>query len=119
MATWKTSAFVVGWSLAIGSLLNPSAARADTVAYLVNVTVRPGYQFPNADAALSYGHALCDKVATGEGYADLTADVQRDFSTSDYYQAAYLINQAGNELCPDEIFKLRNSAANYTLPPGN
>jgi hypothetical protein len=27
-------------------------ARADVVAYLVNVHMRPGYNFPNADAAL-------------------------------------------------------------------
>ena len=31
-------------------------AGADTVAYLVNVHVRPGYNFPNADAAIGYGN---------------------------------------------------------------
>ncbi|AMC86150.1 membrane protein [Mycobacterium tuberculosis] len=41
----------------------PPHARADVVAYLVNVTVRPGYNFANADAALSYGHGLCEKVS--------------------------------------------------------
>lgn len=35
----------------------PPHARADVVAYLVNVTVRPGYNFANADAALSYDMA--------------------------------------------------------------
>jgi hypothetical protein len=35
-----------------GTLCVPSA-NADAVAYLVNVTVRPGYHFANADAALA------------------------------------------------------------------
>jgi len=43
------------------------AVRADVVAYLVNVTVRPGYDFPNASAAVSYGYGVCDKVSGGEG----------------------------------------------------
>jgi hypothetical protein len=28
---------------------------ADVVAYLVNVHARPGYNFPNAEAAIGYG----------------------------------------------------------------
>jgi len=32
-----------------------SAPRPTKVAYLVNVTVRPGYNFANADAAIAYG----------------------------------------------------------------
>jgi Protein of unknown function (DUF732) len=102
--------------LALGAFSTP-AASADAVAYLVNVTVRPGYNFPNADAALAYGHGICDKVAHGESYADLVGDVQADFATSDYYQGAYLINQAVNELCPALIWQLRNSAAHYRPPP--
>ena len=35
----------------------------------------------------------------------------------DDYQAAYLINQAVNELCPALIWQLRNSAAHYTGGP--
>ena len=31
--------------------------------------------------------------------------------TVDYYQGAYLINQAVNELCPAQIWQLRQSAA--------
>lgn len=91
-------------------------AHADQVAYLVNVTVRPGYNFPNADAALGYGYSVCDRVGAKVGYPQLVADVQRDFATSDYYQGAYLINQAVNELCPAQIWQLRQSAAGYTLP---
>jgi Protein of unknown function (DUF732) len=88
-------------------------ARADAVAYLVNVTVRPGYNFPNADAALAYGHGICDKVAAARTYAQLTEDVKADFATTDEFQASYLISQAVNELCPALIWQLRNSAANY------
>jgi hypothetical protein len=93
-------------------------ARADVVAYLVNVKVRPGYDFPNADAALSYGYGICDNVSGGRGYAQIMGDVKADFSTSDEYQASYLISQAVNELCHAQIPRLRNSAAHYQPPPG-
>lgn len=63
----------------------PPHARADVVAYLVNVTVRPGYNFANADAALSYGHGLCEKVSRGRPYAQIIADVKADFDTRDQY----------------------------------
>lgn len=35
-------------------------SHADAVAYLVNVTVRPGYNFANADQAIAYGQGICD-----------------------------------------------------------
>lgn len=89
------------------------SARADVVAYLVNVTVRPGYNFANADDALAYGHGICGKVAQNRSYADLVGDVKADFNAADDYQGAYLINQAVNELCPALIWQLRNSAAGY------
>jgi hypothetical protein len=92
-------------------------ARADVVAYLVNVHVRPGYNFPNADAALGYGYSICDKVSAGRAYAQLMGEVKADFATSDEYQASYLIDQAVNELCPAQIWQLRNSAAHYRPPP--
>jgi hypothetical protein len=63
-----------GVFLALAALFGVAAvaispcARADTVAYLVNVHVRPGYNFPDADAALSYGYGICDKVAAGRGF---------------------------------------------------
>jgi hypothetical protein len=97
------------------------AVRADAVAYLVNVTVRPGYNFANADEALSYGHGICDKVSQGRTYAQVMGDVKADFATSDEYQASYLITQAVNELCPALIWQLRNSAAHYRppQPPGD
>lgn len=94
---------------------------ADAVAYLVNVTVRPGYNFPSADAALAYGNGICEQVRrTGPssgGYSAVVGQVKDDFATDDDYQAAYLINQAVNELCPALIWQLRNSAAHYTGGP--
>ncbi|MGB5112562.1 MAG: DUF732 domain-containing protein [Mycobacterium sp.] len=89
-------------------------AQADVVAYLVNVHVRPGYNFPNGDVAIAYGQTICDRVAAKMPYAQLVDQLKGDFHTSDYYQAAYLINQAINELCPAQIWQLRESAAGYT-----
>ena len=102
--------------LSAAALISPPAAHADQVAYLVNVHVRPGYNFPNAEAALGYGYSICDRVAAQMGYAQLVDQVKADFHTTDYYQGAYLINQAVNELCPAQIWQLRQSAAGYTLP---
>jgi hypothetical protein len=99
----------------VATLVAPSA-NADVVAYLVNVHVRPGYNFPNADAAIGYGDSICDRVAAKMSYAQLVDQVKADFNTADYYQGAYLINQAVNELCPAQIWQLRQSAAGYTLP---
>jgi hypothetical protein len=88
-------------------------ARADEVAYLVNVTVRPGYAFPGPEAALAYGHGVCDKIDRSEPYGQLIIEIDADFGTSNAYQAAYLVNQAANELCPASIWRLRQSAAGY------
>ena len=110
-----------GWAglFGIATLTSAPGVRADVVAYLLNVTVRPGYNFANADAALSYGHGICDKVSQGRSYAQVMGDVKGDFNTSDEFQASYLISQAVNELCPALIWQLRNSAANYRPPlPG-
>lgn len=89
-------------------------ANADAVAYLVNVHVRPGYNFPNADAAIGYGNSICARVESKMSYTELVNQVKADFHTTDYYQAGYLINQAVNELCPAQIWQLRQSAAGYT-----
>jgi len=94
------------------------SARADVVAYLVNVTVRPGYNFANADEAIRYGQSICDKVAQGRAFAAVISNVTADFRTTDEYQASYLISQAVNELCPAMIWQLRNSAAHYRPAAG-
>jgi hypothetical protein len=101
--------------VSVGLAVAPSA-QADQVAYLVNVHVRPGYNFPNAETALGYGYSVCDRVAAKMSYAQLVDEVKANFNTADYYQGAYLINQAVNELCPAQIWQLRQSAAGYTVP---
>jgi hypothetical protein len=93
-------------------------AQADPVGYLVNVTVRPGYNFPNAETALGYGNGICEKVRAGRSYAEIAGEIKADFSTDDEYQATYLISQAVQELCAALTWQLRNSAAGYRPPPG-
>jgi Protein of unknown function (DUF732) len=100
----------------IATLPSAPCVRADVVAYLLNETVRPGYNFANADAALSYGHGICDKVSQGCTYAEVMGDVKADCNTSDEYQASCLISQAVNELCPALIWQSQNSAAGYRPP---
>ena len=101
-----------------GALLaGAPTASADAVAYLVNVTVRPVYHFANADQALAYGQGICDKIAHGRRYGHLIDDVKADFNTDDDYQASYLIAQSANELCPAQIWQLRNLAAGYVAAP--
>ena len=100
----------------VGAVAAAPSGNADAVAYLVNVTVRPGYDFANAADALAYGQGICDGVASRRGYADLMSDVKSDLDTADDYQASYLISQSVNELCPSLIWQLRNSAAHYRPP---
>src|SRR5882757_3539268 len=105
----------MGLVVIAGVLVAPQA-RADEVAYLINVTVRPGYHFANADDALGYGRGVCDKIAHDRPYGLLIGDLKADFATADDYQASYLITQAANELCPSMIWQLRRSAADYQAP---
>lgn len=93
-----------------------SPVHADAVAYLLNVTVRPGYNFANSDAAIAYGNGVCAKIAAGSSYGQIMGDVKADFANPDEYQASYLISQAANELCPALIWQLRKSAAHYRPP---
>jgi hypothetical protein len=79
--------------------------------------VRPGYNFSNAQAALDYGYGLCDRIRDGQRYPQLTRRIESDFNTSDDYQASYLISQAAQELCPDMIWQLKQSAGGYHPPP--
>ncbi len=102
--------------LIVAPFVGGPSARGDVVAYLVNVTVRPGYNFANAQEALAYGQGVCDKIAQGRTYAQVMADIKTDFATSDEYQASYLVTQAVNELCPALIWQLRISAADYQPP---
>lgn len=116
-ATHFAMLIVAATAAAITALATGAPAGADSVAYLVNVTVRPGYNFSNADSALSYGYGVCNRVVAGQSYASLIHHVAADFGTSDDYQAAYLVNQAVNELCPQSIWQLRRSAAGFRTAP--
>jgi hypothetical protein len=97
-------------------LVTAQPAHADNIGYLINVTVRPGYNFPNADAALSYGYGVCDQINSGVSYGQLVKNIKSDFSTGDEFQASYLISQSADELCPAAIWQLRQSAAGYVPP---
>jgi hypothetical protein len=99
-----------------GSIAVARQANADELGYLVNITVRPGYNFPNAGAAVAYGYSVCDRIQQGMGYGPLLAGIMTDLSITDEYQAAYLVNQAAEMLCPTGIWQLRQSAANYVGP---
>lgn len=101
-----------GLGLVASTVVAPYAG-ADDFVYLVNVTMRPGYNFPGPDEALAYGHGVCAKVSAGSAYGQIVGDIERDFATNDEFQASYLVTQAVNELCPELITQLRNSAAGY------
>ena len=98
---------------AAGLLAGAQHAQADDIGYLINVTVRPGYNFPNADAALAYGNGVCDQINSGVSYGQLVRTIKADFNTDDEFQASYLISQSAQELCPAAIWQLRQSAAGY------
>lgn len=104
-------------AVAIGGATPSSVPRAHAapdpqVEYLYDVAVRRQYDFPNNDA-LGYGHGICDKISSGEGYAQVMDEVQRDITPNDEFAANYLVSYAVNLLCPAQIWQLRNSAAHY------
>jgi hypothetical protein len=100
-------------ALLASSVATAPASQADETAYLLNVTVRPGYNFANSQAALDYGYGLCDRMRAGEGFPQLMSLIKSDYNTSDEYQADYLLIQTSQELCPAMIWQLRRSAAGY------
>ena len=99
---------------AAASISLAPAAHADAVAFIVNVTMRPGYNFPNADAAIAYGNGICDKIRAGEPFIQLVRETKADFDSSDDWQGIYIIGQAAQELCPGLIWQLRKSAEGFT-----
>ncbi|NTY61902.1 DUF732 domain-containing protein [Mycolicibacterium sphagni] len=116
MPSSKTRLLIAGTLAALGTagvLTTAQPAHADNIGYLINVTVRPGYSFPNADAALAYGNGVCDQINSGVSYGQLVKNIKADFSTNDEFQASYLISQSAQELCPAAIWQLRQSAAGY------
>ncbi|CDO90375.1 hypothetical protein AWC29_25970 [Mycobacterium triplex] len=93
------------------------AKPAPEVEYMYNVAVRRHYNFPNNDA-IGYGYGICNKVTTGEGYAQVMGDVKNDVTPNDEFAANYLVSYAVDLLCPAQIPQLRNSAQGYRPPPG-
>ncbi|MDQ2636449.1 MAG: DUF732 domain-containing protein, partial [Actinomycetota bacterium] len=81
----KLAGAAIATAGAAAAMVVAPAANADVVAYLVNVHVRPGYNFPNADAAIGYGNTICDRVAAKMSYGELVDQVKADFHTADYY----------------------------------
>lgn len=100
----------------LASVTLAPAAQADQLGYLINVTVRPVYHFANADAALGYGYSMCDRLAAGEGYPQLAESIRRDFDTRDEFSVSYLLSQSTQELCPAQIWQLRQTAGGYRAP---
>lgn len=113
MARMKSIAAALCVGGALGALGFAPAAHADQIGYLINVTVRPTYQFPNAQAALDYGYGLCDRIAAGTSYTDMARQIKADFNTDDEFTVSYLLSQAAQELCPAQTWQLRQSAAGY------
>jgi len=110
---WLLVCLIVTSALLLALADGVPRAHADSGAYLIEVTVRPGYNFASSMDALAYGYGGCDKVSQGRTCADLMGDVKSDFHTDDEFQASYLIDKAVNEVCPALIWQLRNSAAHY------
>ena len=113
----RSRGMALGSVVAVATLTLAPVAHADVVAYIVNVDVRPGYDFANADAAVAYGQSLCDRVIAGDSYAKVVEDVRHDFKSPDPYQGEYLVAQSVNELCPAQVWQLRQSAAGYARTP--
>ncbi|BCP14220.1 DUF732 domain-containing protein [Mycobacterium paraintracellulare] len=86
------------------------------VVYVYDVMVRRHYNFANPEAALDYGHRICDRVSQGEGYGQIMGEVKNEVLPNDEFAANYLVSYAVDQLCPAQIWQLRNSAAGYQPP---
>ncbi|MBI3217328.1 MAG: DUF732 domain-containing protein [Mycobacterium sp.] len=104
---------LLGGASCAGLLGAAPAAQADQLGYLINVTVRPTYNFPNAQTALDYGYGLCGRIESKASFTDMAAQIKNDFNTNDEFTVSYLLSQAAQELCPAQTWQLRQSAAGY------
>ena len=52
-------------------------------------------------------------------YTQIPGDFKADLQTPDEYLASYVISDAAQQLCPELIWQLRNSAEPYTPPRRN
>ena len=100
---------------AAGAVALAPAAQADQLGYIINVTTGPGFNFPNAQAALDYGYALCGRIENGDSYAAMADQIKRDFGP-DEYKVSYLLSQSAQELCPAQTWQLRQSVGDGYRP---
>ena len=98
--------------VSVGGLVGAQTAHADDVGFLVNVFQMNAFPFPNAETTLAYGQSICTRVETKMPYAELIGQVRGELNISEFL-AGYLISQAAEELCPAQIWQLRQSAAGY------
>jgi hypothetical protein len=115
---WLLVCLIVTSALLLALAAGIPRARADSGAYLIEVTVWPGYNFASSTDALAYGYGFCDKVSQGRTYPDLMGEVKSDYHSGDEFQASYVIDKAVNELRPALIWQLRNSAPHYRSTTG-
>ncbi|MGD9618693.1 MAG: DUF732 domain-containing protein [Mycolicibacterium sp.] len=106
------SAGLMSGLVSVGGLVGAQSAGADDLGFLVNVFQMNAFPFPNADTTLAYGRSICTRVETKMSYAELIGQVRAELQTNEFL-AGYLISQAAEELCPEQIWQLRQSAAGY------
>jgi len=111
-AGWK--ALLLGAATVTAAFGVAPVASADEIGYIINVTVRPTYNFPNAQVALDYGYGLCGRIERKDSFVDMARQIKADFNTDDELTVSYLLSQAAQELCPAQTWQLRQSAAGYT-----
>jgi len=52
------------------------AVPAPDIEFVYDTTVRKQYSFANTADAISYAHAICDKITGGASYAQVIGDVK-------------------------------------------
>lgn len=123
---WQTRTFLMPILLSVvamigtAQVLAPSLAHAKPapdIEYMYDVTVRRAYHWPNNDP-LAYGYLICDRVSRGEGYPQVMSEVKAEITSNDEFAANYLVSNAVDLLCPDQIQQLRDSAVYYRPPAG-
>jgi Protein of unknown function (DUF732) len=92
-----------------------AAVPGPEVEYTYDVMVRRHFSFPNNDA-IAHGYSICDKVARGEDYPRIMAELKVDVTPNDEQAANYVVSNAVGILCPARIPQLRESAARDRPP---
>ena len=98
--------------MSVAGFAGPPAAHADEAGFAINVLMMRSFPFANPGVAVAYGWTVCDRVRGQVSYADLMNQVRTELQTTEFL-GGFLINQAVEELCPAQIWQLRESAAGY------